>query len=156
MPVIFLETIIAAPIAICFDVARDIDVHQLSTAQTREKAIAGRTSGLCETGDTITWQATHFGVRQKLTTLIPVMQPPFYFEDVMLKGAFKHMKHLHHFAAQPDGSTRMSDELIFAAPLGFIGRLAEKLFLTAYMARFIDQRNQVIKSIAESRALKPV
>ena len=41
MPTIQLETIINADIKICFDLSRSIDLHQISTAKTNEKAIAG-------------------------------------------------------------------------------------------------------------------
>lgn len=46
MPTIQLETIIDADIKICFDLSRSIDLHQISTAKTNEKAIAGVTAGL--------------------------------------------------------------------------------------------------------------
>ncbi len=46
MPIIHLETHIIAPINRVFGLARNIDLHQYSTKQTNEKAIAGRTSGL--------------------------------------------------------------------------------------------------------------
>lgn len=151
MPRIYLETLIAAPMPICFDVARDIEVHQLSTAHTNEKAIGGRTSGLCEAGDTITWRATHFGIPQKLTVRITHMERPFTFEDIMLRGAFKSMKHIHTFREAANG-TLMIDEFQFEAPLGLLGRLAEKLFLTAYMTRLLTTRNNVLKNVAEAKA----
>jgi len=153
MPRIYLETFVAAPIHICFDVARDIDVHQLSTAQTKEKAIGGRTSGLCEAGDTITWRATHFGIPQKLSVLITKMDQPFLFVDEMQRGAFKSMRHTHTFREE-NRTTCMIDELQFEAPLGILGRIAEQLFLTAYMTRFLEKRNAVLKSIAEAKAGK--
>jgi hypothetical protein len=46
MPIITLKTEIHAPIERCFDLARSIDLHQLSTAGTRERAVGGVTSGL--------------------------------------------------------------------------------------------------------------
>ncbi len=48
MPVIELETGIAASIDICFDLSRSLELHLRSTASTREKALAGKTSGLLE------------------------------------------------------------------------------------------------------------
>jgi hypothetical protein len=63
-----LTTIINAPIEICFDLSRSIDLHQQSTQQTHEKAIAGRTTGLIELNEFVTWQATHFLITQKLTS----------------------------------------------------------------------------------------
>lgn len=50
MPVIELVTEINAPIHVCFDMARSIDLHKLSTAQTREEAVAGAASGLIAPG----------------------------------------------------------------------------------------------------------
>jgi hypothetical protein len=41
--------------------ARDIDFHKFSLKETNERAIAGRTSGLCEQGDTVTWEANTSG-----------------------------------------------------------------------------------------------
>jgi len=54
MPVIHLETSIAAPVDVCFDLNRDIDVHTQSTARTRERAVAGVTSGLIDAGQEVT------------------------------------------------------------------------------------------------------
>lgn len=151
MPRIYLETLIVAPIHICFDVARDINVHQLSTAHTKEKAVGGRTSGLCEAGDTITWRATHFGIPQKLTVHISHMERPYSFEDIMLRGAFKSMKHTHTFRATQSG-TLMIDEFHFEAPLDLLGHMAERLFLTTYMTRLLTTRNKVLKKVAEAKA----
>lgn len=64
MPTIYLETVINADIKICFDLSRSIDLHQFSTVKTKEKAIAGITTGLVNTGDFVTWEAIHFGIKQ--------------------------------------------------------------------------------------------
>jgi len=42
MPAIYLETQIKSTVEVCFDLSRNIDFHQISTAETNEKAIAGR------------------------------------------------------------------------------------------------------------------
>lgn len=149
MATIHLSTFIKAPVAVVFDLARSIELHTASTAQTNEIAIAGRTSGLCEADDTITWQATHFGIRQLLTVRITKMEPPHLFEDEMVKGAFSSFNHQHIFEAQDDG-TLMKDVFTFKAPLGILGTLAEKLFLTRYMTRLLMKRNAVIREVAES------
>ena len=46
MPKIENKNGIKASIEIVFDLSRSIDLHILSTEQTNEKAIAGKTSGL--------------------------------------------------------------------------------------------------------------
>jgi membrane protease YdiL (CAAX protease family) len=44
----------------------------------------------------------------------------------------------------------MQDELRFAAPLNFLGPLAERLVLRDYLLRFLAERNALIKQVAES------
>ena len=95
MPVIELETFIHANINTCFDLSRSIDLHTLSTAKTKEKAIAGRTSGLIEMNETVTWQATHFMVRQKFISKITAFHRPFHFRDEQQKGPFRLFTHDH-------------------------------------------------------------
>ena len=149
MATIYLTTFIEAPAQTCFDMARNIDAHQLSTSRTIEKAIAGRTAGLFEEGDVITWQAFHFGFKQKLTAKVTKMEPFVYFEEEMIKGAFSSMKHKHSFEALKNG-TNMSDEFIFKVPLGIFASIAEKLFLKRYITNSLKGRNSKLKSLAEA------
>lgn len=148
-PILLLETLIHAPVERVFDLARSIDAHVSSTSKTGEKAVEGRTSGLIERGETVTWEARHFGVQQRLSVRITEFDRPNMFADEMITGAFKSMHHTHRFAAEDD-HTRMIDEFEFAAPLGLLGRIAERLFLNTYMARFLADRNQELKALAES------
>jgi ligand-binding SRPBCC domain-containing protein len=147
--VIKLFTVINAPVAVCFNLARSIDAHKHSTKQTREKAVAGKTSGLAELNDTITWQATHFGVKQKLTVKITELEFPVYFKDVMLKGAFKTMEHIHEFEQQGDKVTLMKDVFSYTVPFGIIGNAFDSLILRNYMTGFLKRRNEVLKHMAE-------
>ena len=61
MTKIKLQTKIKAPIETVFNLSRNIDIHLLSTSQTNEKAVAGKTSGLIELNETVTWKGKHFG-----------------------------------------------------------------------------------------------
>ena len=144
MPVIELKTIIRAPIERCFLLSLSVDLHMLSTKWTDEKAIAGITSGVMKMGDTVTWRAKHFGIYQKLTTIISAYQCPNYFVDEMVKGAFKKIYHQHIFHPHADG-TAMTDLFDFEAPFGFISNG----ILKNYMTKFLEQRNRTIKEIAE-------
>jgi ligand-binding SRPBCC domain-containing protein len=150
MPRIELTTLIAAPIETVFDLARSIDAHAASQASHGERAVAGRTSGLIEEGEEVTWEAVHLGLRQRLTSRIVAMRRPTYFRDSMLHGAFKRMDHDHFFESTPTG-TVMKDVFDYAAPLGLLGRFADRLFLERYMRRLLEERNQVLKQQAESR-----
>jgi ligand-binding SRPBCC domain-containing protein len=149
MPLIELETQIAAPIERVFDLARSIDAHMASTEGSNERAVAGRTTGLIGDGETVTWEAKHFGIKQRLSVRVTKFDRPHLFGDEMISGAFSAMRHTHRFI-QSGGGTLMRDEFHFTAPFGFFGRLAERLFLTNYMRRFLTKRAAALKSMAES------
>src|SRR6266567_6216933 len=129
------RTIIRAPIERCFDLARSVEVHLAGNVHSGESAVAaaGVTSGLIGLGQRVTWRAKHFGVWHSLTSEITALDPPVYFQDTMIRGIFRSMRHDHFFRALPDGRTEMRDAFIFAAPLPLLGRLAEILFLRRYM-----------------------
>jgi ligand-binding SRPBCC domain-containing protein len=148
MPVIELTTLIKAPVTICFDLARSIDLHKLSTAGTSEEAIGGVTSGLIGKGEQVTWRAKHFGITQQLTSKITAFDYPFHFRDEMLEGAFKMIKHDHIF--EDAGSmTVMKDKFHFESPGGIIGHIFNKLILEKYLRKLLEKRNQMIKAVAE-------
>ncbi|MFF2091144.1 SRPBCC family protein [Paenibacillus sp. NPDC058174] len=138
---------IEAPIALCFAMASDIGVHTRTVwRHTREKAVAGVTDGPIKGGETVTFEATHFGVRQRLTSLISEFEPPHMFVDETLKGAFKSLRHIHEFK-QIGNITVMSDTLHFEAPFGLLGRIVEALVLKRYMRRFLEHRNEQLKKL---------
>ena len=141
---------IAAPIERCFDLARSVELHTRSTSSTGEHVIAGRRSGLLELNDEVTWKARHFGVWQTLTSRITVLERPTHFRDSMVLGAVKRFDHDHYFSAESGDGTVMRDIFDYSAPLGILGRMAEQLFLTQYMRRFVEARNREIKIVAET------
>ncbi|HMJ47738.1 MAG TPA: SRPBCC family protein [Ferruginibacter sp.] len=149
MPIIELETKIKSEIEICFDLSRSIDLHKLSTAKTNELAIAGRTQGLINLDEIVTWEATHFGIKQKLTSKISAYNRPFYFRDVQIKGAFKYIIHDHIFSFEND-NVIMKDIFEFKTPFGFIGKMFDKIVLTKYLTKFLIIRNGIIKDYAET------
>jgi ligand-binding SRPBCC domain-containing protein len=149
MPVIVMRTRVAAPPSRCFDLARDVNTHERSTAASRERAVAGVTSGLLGPGDEVTWEATHFGVRQRLTSRITEFDPPRRFVDEMVQGAFRSFRHEHQFNAI-DGGTEVVDIFDYTAPLGPLGRLADIIFLSRYMTGLLRDRNAYLKRAAES------
>jgi ligand-binding SRPBCC domain-containing protein len=150
MQLIQIETKIAAPPERCFLLSLSMDLHVESTAQTSERAIAGVTHGLIGPNETVTWQGRHFGFLLTHETLISKYDRPHHFQDVMLRGMFKSFEHDHYFDPTSDGATMMRDKLRFAAPLGLLGLIAEKLVLRSYLSDFLKQRNELIKQVAES------
>jgi ligand-binding SRPBCC domain-containing protein len=145
-------TIIRAPIERCFDLARSVEVHLAGNSHSGEMAVAtaGVTSGLIGMGQRVTWRAKHLGVWQKLTSEITALEPPSYFQDTMIRGPFRFMKHDHIFRTLSSGETEMKDVFCFAAPLPVLGILAEALLLRRYMQALLRERNAVLRQIAES------
>lgn len=155
MPIIELRTEIKADKEIVFDLSRSIDLHKISTKQTNETAISGKISGLISLNESVTWRAKHFGVYQNLTSKITGFEKPNYFIDEMIYGVFKHFRHEHKFE-EFNGGTLMIDYFEYESPLGFIGRITDKLFLKNYMFNLLNGRNQTIKEFAESDKWKKV
>ena len=151
MPLIHLETFIEAPRELCFDLARSVDVHMASTDHTGERAIGGVTSGLMNLNDEVTWEGTHFGLRQHLTSRITAFDRPRMFIDEMQRGAFKHWRHTHLFESRT-GGTLMIDDADYASPLGLLGRIFDKLLLEKHMTELLIKRNNHIKKVAERTA----
>lgn len=155
MPLIRLTTVIHAPLARCFDLARSIELHQISTHGTNETAIAGVTSGLIDSDQMVVWRATHFGITQTLSSKITQFKWPHHFRDEMVEGAFKEIKHDHTFETTGN-TTIMRDDFWFQSPGGILGKLINRMVLTWYMRRLLIKRNSVIKKVAESDDWKKI
>jgi ligand-binding SRPBCC domain-containing protein len=153
MPTIEIKTLIQSEIRTCFDLARDIDFHQKSLEHSKERAVAGKTSGLIELGEWVTWEAVHFGIKQKLTSKITELKSPTYFVDEMVSGAFKSFKHEHIFQ-ENDLITIMIDRFHFESPYGVFGILANKLVLKKYMRNLLTKRAEILKSEAEYLSIR--
>ncbi|HLK69856.1 MAG TPA: SRPBCC family protein [Bryobacteraceae bacterium] len=145
-------SLIRAPIARCFDLARSVEAHLAGNVHWGEAAMAesGCTAGLLGLGQRVTWRAKHFAIWHRLTSEITAMDRPAYFRDTMIKGPFQSMQHDHVFQAISPSLTEMEDVFRFAAPLPLLGRLAEILVLRRYMQSLLRERNSVLKEIAES------
>lgn len=155
MPKIYLETKINAPQKLVFDLARSVDLHLLTSSDTNERVIKGKSKGLLDLNDQITWRAKHLGVNQNLTVEITAFESPHRFTDTMIKGAFKSMVHHHNFYVDGAG-TLMIDQFHFEAPFGILGKMVNAIFLKKYMTRFLKERNVGIKMIAENGEWKKI
>jgi ligand-binding SRPBCC domain-containing protein len=155
MPVIELRTEIKSTLNICFDLSRSIDLHKISTAQTKEEAIEGTISGLINLNETVTWQAIHFGIKQKLTSKITAFDKPIFFRDEQVKGIVKSFCHDHKFE-QIEDKVIMTDIFEYQSPFGIFGRIFNSLILTNYLRQLLIDRNNTIKEFAESEKWRAI
>ena len=140
-----VETWIAAPPAEVFDAARDVDLHVGSQAGAGERAVGGVTTGLIESGQKVTWRATHFGVPFSMTSRVTELDRPHRFVDEQVRGPFRSFWHEHVFTPTGAGTT-MVDTIRFRAPLGPIGSLVERALLGRYLEGLIVERGAFLRA----------
>ena len=102
----------------CSILHRSIDLHMNRPNKPGEQAIAGKTSGLIELGETVTWRAKHFGIWQTLTSKITDFDQPYFFVDEMVKARSK-ASGMSIILLRTDGHTVMKDVFVFESPLGY-------------------------------------
>jgi ligand-binding SRPBCC domain-containing protein len=140
-----LTTLIDAPAERCFDLSLSVEVHLESTTPTRERVVAGPTSGVLGPGDEITWEARHLGRRRRLSMTISAYDRPQMFRDELVRGQLRKLVHDHFFEAVGQ-DTEMRDIFEFESSV----RLVDSLMLTSHFRRLLVRRNETIKRLAES------
>ena len=150
MPFITLSTLIRAASPRVFDAARDARLHLESARETGEVIVAGRDAGLWQPGDEITFEGTHLGVRQRLSSRVVAFERPHFFRDQMTRGAFASLSHSHIFQPLPGERTRMIDVLQWRAPLGRSGALFTDRLVEAHLKRFLRARAWHLKTHLEN------
>lgn len=151
MPTFDLELIVRAPVELCFDIGLDIELHLDCFKDHGERAVAGVTSGRLGPGDWVTWEARHLGLRRRLTNQITRYDRPHMFQDETIRGAFHRFSHLHLFESVPEGA-RLREHLEYESPLGWAGRLADRLFLERYLKALVHKRAAYLRQVAERLA----
>ena len=81
------------------------------------------------------------------------MKKPDLFIDEQLQGDFKIMKHEHHFKPCDNG-TIVIDLFYFESPYGILGKWFNRIYLTNYLKKMLEQRNKTIKEFAETEKWK--
>lgn len=145
-----VTTAIAARPWRVFDVSLEIETHTASMAGSGERVIDGVRAGRMTLGDTVTWQARHFGRQWRMTSVISTYDPPYSFVDEQVTGPFRYWRHTHRFGPAGDGVTEMWDVVDFAAPLRPLGTIAELAVLKRYLHGLIQLRNDHVRAVAEA------
>ena len=148
MPYLHLTTFIAAPAERVFDLSRSIDLHKASMKKYGEAAVQGTTFGLMGQGDTVTWKAKHLFKERFLKVKLTFLKRPYLFIDEQVEGDFELLKHEHYFKEIQNG-TLLIDQFRFEIGRGKLGALFNQLYFTRYMERLLEERNNLIKEVAE-------
>lgn len=153
MPTIHLTAFVAAPIERVFDLSRSVDLHKHSMLKHKEEPIGEVINGLLNKGTEVTWKAHHLFKTRILKTKITAFDKPNSFTDEQVTGDFKMMKHQHFFKPIENG-TIMIDIFGFETPYKLLGRLVNGVYLTGYLKSLLEERNKMIKEIAEGNGWK--
>ena len=89
-------------------------------------------------------------IPMRWVTEITQVKEPGYFTDNQLAGPYKFWHH-QHFFKEADGGVQMTDIVHYQAPFGFLGRLAELVFINKKVNHIFDYRNQVLSDIFPCR-----
>ena len=84
-----------------------------------------------------------WGIRMNWMTEITHVGEGKYFVDDQRSGPFSIWNHQHHFRPIP-GGTEMIDILHYRAPLGFLGRIAERLFVNRRVRGIFEYRREML------------
>lgn len=139
-----ITTVLSAPPHQVFDACLDLETHTRSLASTGERVVGGTARGRLTAGQSVTFQARHFGLTWQLTARITSWNPPHSFVDEQETGPFQYWRHAHVFQPHDADGTVMTDIIDFASPRGPLGRLADATVLNRYMPRLIRSRNSYL------------
>ena len=67
----------------------------------------------------------------------------------MVSGAFARFDHDHYFDGD-DSETTIRDVFDYDSPLGILGNIADFLLVESHLREMLEERNELIKRIAES------
>lgn len=97
-------------------------------------------------GALIDHQIRLFGFPMRWRTVIEEFIPGQRFVDRQLKGPYKLWHHTHEFHETSEG-TVMIDRVRYLMPLGPIGSLARRMFVSGMLERIFDYRYRVIGEV---------
>jgi ligand-binding SRPBCC domain-containing protein len=101
-------------------------------------------------GEMFSGQIIHYkiqllpGVTTRWVTEITHVYKPFHFIDEQRSGPYAFWRHKHSFKAT-NGGVEMTDDLSYAIPMGWLGRLAHAVFVRRELNTIFDYRYAVLK-----------
>ena len=95
------------------------------------------------------------GIPTHWITMITDYDPPYSFVDVQIKGPYRFWHHTHTFEEAEEG-TRITDEVKYILPFGFLGRLINGLTVENQLRDIFDYRKKVIEGyFADAQMQQP-
>lgn len=144
------SALIAAPIELVFDLARDVGVHAGAWARTGAQAVAtGVTEGRLSAGDLVSLRYRRFGVSWRYDARVVVCEPPNRLVDVQDHGPWRSMRHEQRLVETGAG-TLLLNELSWHGGPG--AGLLDGLVLRRHLRRLLLVHDTHLRQVAERRA----
>lgn len=89
-------------------------------------------------------------VKTNWVTEITAVKEQEYFIDEQRFGPYAMWHHEHFFEALPNGKTLMKDKISYKIPFGFLGSIAQKLFVKKQLTSIFEYRKEALKTIFKS------
>lgn len=80
-------------------------------------------------------------------TEITHVNEPYYFVDEQRFGPYKMWHHEHIFTEIPKVGVEMQDIVTYAIPFGFIGVIANKLFVEKKISEIFEYRKKILETL---------
>lgn len=87
-----------------------------------------------------------FGIKVSWQTKICSVENQKYFTDTQTKGPYKVWEHTHSFVEMNNG-VLMTDVVNYKLPLGFIGKIVERLVVRKKINSIFDYRKNILKKL---------
>ncbi len=90
------------------------------------------------------------GIKLNWVTEITHVQNNYYFVDEQRFGPYSFWHH-KHFIKQVEGGIEMLDIVHYKLPFGFLGRIANNLFVKRQLKEIFDHRHKTIDELFNSK-----
>lgn len=90
------------------------------------------------------------GISTFWMTEITHVKEPYFFIDEQRFGPYALWNHQHQFK-EVSGGIEMTDELYYAIPFGWLGRLVNRIFVEKEIKKIFDYRTEVLEILFQSK-----
>jgi ligand-binding SRPBCC domain-containing protein len=90
-------------------------------------------------------------IKMNWVTEITQVKKQEFFIDEQRFGPYKMWHHEHWFEALEDGSTLMKDKISYKIPFGFLGYLAQTIFIKKQLQSIFEYRYQILEKLFNAK-----
>jgi ligand-binding SRPBCC domain-containing protein len=140
-----LECRMTAPVALqeAFEVFENPENLALITPPWLNLRISPESPVQMKKGAVITYRLRWMGIPLSWKTVITEYEPPFLFVDEQAEGPYRLWRHRHTFRPGVEG-TEVSDQVDYALPFGWLGRIVHWLIVRNQLERIFTFRQKTL------------